>query len=284
MCSSRTGPARGPGLRPGRSASTRPATCRTRAPSRRWRRGPMASRRPIAAMATTAGRPRWVSGGTRTTRAVVFAASSNAAWTGSETTGSSAYDTASVSSSGTVTATGTVSYVFFTNGTCSGTGASAGTVSLDAAGNVPNSSTESTLAAGSYGFQATYSGDGNYSGSTSLCEPFSVSGGTSTTKTVVFDASSNAAWTGSETTGSSAYDTASVTSSGTVTATGTVTYTFFTNGTCTGTGASAGTVTLTAAGAVPNSNTEHTLANGSYSFQAKYSGDSNYSGSTSACE
>jgi hypothetical protein len=39
---------------------------------------------------------------------------------------------------------------------------------------VPNSSTESNLAAGSYSFQAAYSGDGNYSGSTGPCEPFTV--------------------------------------------------------------------------------------------------------------
>jgi hypothetical protein len=153
-----------------------------------------------------------------------------------------------------------------------------------AAGAVPKSKRESTLANGSYSFQAKYSGDSNYSGSTSACEPFSVAKGSSTTATTVFDASTNAPWAGSETTGSSAYDTASVTSSDTVTATGTVAYTFFTNGTCTGTGASAGTVTLTGTGAVPKSKRESTLANGSYGFEATYSGDSNYAGSTSSCE
>jgi len=157
-------------------------------------------------------------------------------------------------------------------------------VTLDGAGNVPNSSTESTLAAGSYSFQATYSGDANYSGSTSPCEPFAVGSGTSSTATTVFDAATNAAWDGTETTGASAYDTATVTSSDTITATGTVSYTFFTNGTCNGTGTPAGTVTLTASGAVPNSSTDGPLAAGNYSFHATYSGDSNYGGSTSACE
>jgi hypothetical protein len=155
---------------------------------------------------------------------------------------------------------------------------------LTAAGAVPNSSTEHTLAAGSYSFQATYSGDKNYSGSTGPCEPFTVKGGTSTTKTVVFDAATNAPWAGTEVGPASAYDTATVTSSGTVTATGTVTYTFFTNGTCSGSGTSAGTVTLAANGSVPKSNTESNLAAGSYSFQATYSGDHNYAGSTGGCE
>src|SRR5258708_2416981 len=104
---------------------------------------------------------------------------------------------------------------------------SAGTVRLDAAGNVPNSDTEKTLAAGGYSFQATYSGDANYAGATSACEPFAVGAGTSTTATTVFDAATNAAWSGTETTGASAYDTATVKSSDTVTATGTVSYSFF---------------------------------------------------------
>jgi hypothetical protein len=69
-----------------------------------------------------------------------------------------------------------VSYVFFNNGSCSGTGADAGTVTLTAAGAVPNSNTESNLASGNYSFQATYSGDSNYTGSIGTCEPFSVIG------------------------------------------------------------------------------------------------------------
>jgi hypothetical protein len=81
-----------------------------------------------------------------------------------------------VTASGTVVPTGTVAYTFFTNGTCSGTGTSAGTVTLTASGSVPKSGTEGPLSAGSYSFQAAYSGDGNYGGSTGPCEPFSVVG------------------------------------------------------------------------------------------------------------
>jgi hypothetical protein len=225
-----------------------------------------------------------VGGGMSRTSTTVFDASTNAAWSGTESTGASAYDTASVSTSDTITATGTVSYTFYTNGACSGTGSSAGTVTLTASGAVPNSATEHTLTAGSYSFQATYSGDSNYGGSVSSCEPFTVKVGASRTATTVFDAATNAPWSGTEASGASAYDTASVSTSDTITATGTVSYTFFANGTCTGAGSPAGTVTLTASGAVPNSSTENTLAVGNYSFQAAYSGDSNYGGSVSPCE
>lgn len=108
--------------------------------------------------------------------------------------------------------------------------------------------------------------------------------GTSSTETVVFDAATNAAWSGTETTGASTFDTASVTVPGPAVATGTVTYTFYANNACSGLGSAAGKVSLASTGAIPNSNTEGPLAAGSYSFQAFYSGDSNYSNSTSPCE
>src|SRR5262249_3746568 len=153
---------------------------------------------------------------------------------------------------------------FFGNGSCSGGGSPAGTVTL-AAGKVPNSATEGPLVAGAYSFHGTNSGEWEYAGSSSDREPFSVAGGTSKTAATVFDAATNAAWSGSETTGASAYDTSSVSTSDGFTATGTVSYTFFTNGSCQGGGSPAGTVTLTGTGAVPNSNTEGPLAAGSYS-------------------
>ena len=50
---------------------------------------------------------------------------------------------------------------------------------------------------------------------------------TPTFSTTVFDASLNAAWSGTEVTGASAYDTSTVTGDGIVTPSGTVTYSFF---------------------------------------------------------
>ena len=235
---------------------------------------------------TSACEPFSVTAGTSTTDTTVFDAATNAAWTGTETAGAHAFDTASVIPSAGITATGTVTYTFFANAACTGTGTPAGTVTLTATGAVPNSTTQGPLVAGTHSFQAVYSGDTNYAGSTSACEQFRVEPGTSSTATTVFDAATNAAWTGTETAGAHAFDTASVApSSAGITATGTVTYTFFPNGACTaGTGSPAGTVTLTSTGTVPNSLTQGPLVAGTHSFHAVYSGDANYAGSTSACE
>ena len=129
------------------------------------------------------------------------------------------------------------------------------------------------LGAGAYSFQASYSGDGNYSGSPSSCEALQRGDDPASSGTVVEDAARAPRGAGTRTTGASAYDTATVISAaGGITPTGTVTYSFFDNATCTGPAATTQTVTLSG-GAVPNSSATGALAAGSYSFQATYSGD-----------
>jgi len=197
--------------------------------------------------------------------------------------GSSAHDNAFLSGAAT-NAGGNVTYRFYNNGLCSGTPLTSQTVTVTN-GVIPPSSSTGALAPGAYSYNATYSGDSidfpllpN-----SACEPFVVNTGSSGISTMVFDASTNAPWSGTETTGAKGYDTASVTTSDGFTATGTVTYTFY-KGDCSGTVVSTETVTLTGSGSVPNSSPTAVLTAGSYAFQAVYSGDSNYSGSTSPCE
>ena len=220
------------------------------------------------------------------TSTIVFDAGNNAAWTGNEKAGAGAYDTATVTGVPGITPTGKVAYSFFDNGTCtSDANTTTDTVTL-AAGVVPNSSTQGPLGAGSYSFDAVYSGDVNYGASSpSTCEPFSVAQAPSSTSTIVFDAGNNAAWTGNEKTGAGAYDTATVTGVPGITPTGKVAYSFFDNGTCTSdANTTTDTVTL-AAGVVPNSSTQGPLGAGSYSFDAVYSGDVNYGASSpSTCE
>ncbi|MHB8743115.1 MAG: hypothetical protein ACYC9L_08290 [Sulfuricaulis sp.] len=216
------------------------------------------------------------------TNTAVDDAAQGTTWNGTEVTGAAAYDTATVSSVSGVTPSGTVTYSFFPNSTCSGGPVTSSTVILSA-GAVPNSNTTGPLGAGSYSFQATYSGDSNYTSSTSSCEPFSVSSAATSTNTAVYDAARNTPWDQTEVAGAAAYDTAMVSSVSGVTPTGTVTYSFFPNSTCSGGPDTSSTVILSA-GAVPNSNTTGALVAGFYGFQATYSGDSNYTSSTGSCE
>ena len=142
----------------------------------------------------------------------------------------------------------------------------------------PNSNPEGPLAAGSYGFEATYGGR-QLCGSTSTCEPLTISPGTTATATVIHNEAGGAPVTGPLPLGSSVFDTSTVTPTpaGTgVHADGTVEYTFFPDDTCTGTGAAAGGGALVG-GVAPNSNPEGPLAAGSYGFEATFtSHDDNF--------
>ena len=191
------------------------------------------------------------------------------------------------------TPTGTVRYSFYANGNCEGDSVSSNTVDVSA-GNVPASDTTDPLGGGTYSFDAHYSGDSNYTSVTSACEPFTVDPADPAASTTVFDAAKSAAWSGTEVTGATAYDTSTVTGVEGFTPTGTVTYTLYSGGTCTrGTTSdtapsahaviSTDTVTL-AGGIVPNSSTTSPLGAGSYSYGAVYSGDSNYVRTVMTCE
>jgi hypothetical protein len=112
---------------------------------------------------------------------VVDDATTNAPWSGNEAMGASAYDTATVTGTGGFTPTGTVTYSYFTNGTCAvGTASSTQTVTLSS-GTVPKSNTTSSLGSGSYSFSASYSGDPNYKATAGPCEAFSITKDSTTT-------------------------------------------------------------------------------------------------------
>jgi hypothetical protein len=229
-------------------------------------------------------------GSTSTSTAILDAATSQAP---SGTLGESVFDTAAVTASpAAFTPTGTLTYEFFTNGTGSGTPASTETVTLNPDGTVPDSAVQGPLAAGAYSFIASYSGDSNYAGSTSAVEPLAINQGSSTTATIILDAATSDAPSG--TLGESVFDTATVMGSpNAFTPTGTVMYTFTGSGlanltappgwTVVNSTTWTDTVTLTG-GAVPDSAVTPDLPAGSYQFQASYSGDGNYAGSTSALE
>ncbi len=213
-------------------------------------------------------------------------AGTNSAWSGSEVTGSSAYDTSSlIGEAGDIAPTGTVSYTYWNDADCGVSESAAGTSAGSNLGIGTQSSTEGPLGAGSYSFDATYSGDSNYTGSTSPCESFSVGTASTSVVTTVDDAATNSAWSGSEATGSSAYDTSSlIGEAGDIAPTGTVSYTYWNDADCGVSESAAGTSAGSNLAIGTQSSTEGPLGAGSYSFQATYSGDSNYTGSTSPCE
>ena len=192
------------------------------------------------------------------------------------TAGASANDSSVVTPSGSLTATGTVAYSLYANDSCTGTPTATDTENLNDDGTVPNSVSSAALDAGSYSYEATYSGDSNYDGSTAGCEPFTVAVGTSTIATTT--------WTTGLYAGSRAFASSVVTQSGSITAAGTVAYSFYANDSCTDTPTTTSTVTLNDDGTVPDSTRTGPLAAGSYSYEAVYSGDSNYAGSSATCE
>src|SRR5207249_1885609 len=196
---------------------------------------------------TSACEPFTVKAPTTVTTTVIDEAIS-AAWSGSEKTGASAHDTATVGGQGATPATGTITYSLFSNGSCTAPATSSQPVTLNANGTVPNSSSTGALAAGSYSFRASYGGDTGYAASTASCEAFSVAVAATTVTTTVIDNLTGLTWSNTEVPGSTAHDTAVIGGQQPgVAASGTVTYSFFTNGSCTTPASTTQTVIVTSA-------------------------------------
>ena len=153
-------------------------------------------------------------------------------WAGTEITGAAALDTATVTGVSGFTPSGTVSYALYAGSACSGTVLAQSSGALSG-GTVANSASSAALAAGPYSFQATYSGDANYTLTNASCEPFTVAPATPTMSTTsVENASTNQPWTQSQPLGSTATASATITGLAGFPPTGTVTFTLYTDGTC----------------------------------------------------
>jgi len=94
------------------------------------------------------------------------------------TLGDSFYDTATLHWTGTPTPTGTVTYHYYSGGTCASVDEITGmvdgntwpyVVTVTSTGSVPDSAAVLPLKPGTYSFMAVYSGDSNYVGSSSTC-------------------------------------------------------------------------------------------------------------------
>jgi hypothetical protein len=194
----------------------------------------------------------------------IYDATTGLPWSGTEGAGASSYATAAVipGVGGGPAPTGTVGYTMYGNGTCTGAG-SESTVTM-VSGVVPNSSSSGPLAAGSYSFVASYSGDTNYSSSSSVCAPFSVNKAPTATAVV---SSVNPSTAGQS-----------------VTFTATVGGGYSPNGTV---GFTSNSMTISGCSAVPLSSgaaqcTTSTLPLGTDAIVATYSGDNNNVTSTGA--
>jgi uncharacterized repeat protein (TIGR01451 family) len=202
--------------------------------------------------------------------------------------GSTVHDQATVSSpSDSFPITGTVAFRFYSTSDCSDDGVDSGTAPVNANGVAHPSDAQGPLAAGSYGFKATYSGDANYDGSTGACEPLHVNTAASSTATQLHSDATEAVIPigGSVAPGTNVHDQAMVTDSiAGLDPTGDVTFTFFTNNTCEGQGVGKGTVALNGSGVAHPSQASGALAAGKYAFQAHYNGDDNFDPSASPCE
>ena len=203
--------------------------------------------------------------------------------------GTTVHDAATVTSANsTAKPTGNVNFTFFPNSTCTGeSSTSAGSHVLDSNGLADPSSSEGPLAAGSYGFRATYVGDSNFAGSTGDCEPLTVSKGTPTTATTLHNASGNGVVENGThlPLGSGLYDVATLSNGSGFPFTGTVTFEFFTNSNCTGEPTQQTGVSID--GSTAQSSTHSSLNAGNYAFDARYvaGNDSNHNDSViSGCE
>ncbi len=188
--------------------------------------------------------------------------------------GTAVHDSATVGTQvDSIVITGNVTYNFYANNQCTGNADSSETVTYG------TESTPKTLAAGSYGYKADYSGDDNYNSSTGSCEPFSVAKADTETTTEVHDENHDDITDSSVPLGSVVHDSATVgTQVGDFVLGGNVTYHFFTDGACEGDS----TDETVAVG--DESNTTPALGAGSYSYQADYNGDDNYNSSKGVCE
>ncbi len=189
--------------------------------------------------------------------------------------GTTVHDSVSVTGSNG-TATGNVTFAWFTNGTCTvPTSTTSGSVALSGGIADATAFPQGPLNVGNYSFKAHYSGDSNYFAGDSSCEPLTVTKVSPTIATTLVPP-------GPVAIGAAVHDTSAL-SGATATAGGSVTYTVYTNNTCTATSTTAGTKTVTN-GVVPDSDPVTFNSAGTFYWQAAYSGDTGNNAAVSGCQ
>jgi len=189
--------------------------------------------------------------------------------------GSKVHDTAQITGNVAGFSTGAVTFTYYASYTaCNIGGAAIGNDGTELNGDAKSVET-AALAPGSYAFQATVAGNGNYLGDTSACEPFTVKKDDLTIRTDIHNYLHQIVT--SVLNGSTVHDTATLgsTTTGFNPVLANVSFTFYNTINCTGTGTSAGNAgsegTL-----IAKSGPEGPLGSGAYSFSASFTGDDNY--------
>ncbi|HKZ44623.1 MAG TPA: ice-binding family protein [Anaerolineales bacterium] len=180
----------------------------------------------------------------------------------------------------TVNSGGTVTYSVYTDTACTALDQTTGPIAITTPGVLPDSPPLPFNTAGTFYWQAEYSGDANNNSAKSACisEALLVNDVANVTPTLATNLSST-----SVAVGSSVYDTATLTGAA-ASAGGTVTYTYYTDSACTLNAVDAGTKTVTGVGNnVPNSNPMPFNLAGTYYWRAVYSGGTGTNGAVSAC-
>jgi hypothetical protein len=184
--------------------------------------------------------------------------------------GDSVHDSATLTGA-TAGAGGTVTYTVYSDNACSQNPQDAGTLAV-VNGLVPDSNPITFNNAGTFFWQAVYSGDADNNGATSVC----------TSETVVVNPNKTAISTVQNVIPNDAATITGATSS----AGGTITFNLYSpsDATCSGTPALTQTLTVAGNGTYITTNTTFIASqNGEWRWQIVYSGDANNVGSTSAC-
>jgi uncharacterized repeat protein (TIGR01451 family) len=187
--------------------------------------------------------------------------------------GDTVNDTAQLTGA-TSDAGGTVTYTAYSDNQCSADARDAGT-KVVTNGVVADSDGLTFDAAGTFYWQAVYSGDANNDGATSPCrsEVLTIAKNGPTISTTLS--------AGEVVTGSTVHDSSTL-DGATSDAGGTVTYSVYTNNECSGDGRDAGTKDVTDGQPADSDPLEFDTA-GTFYWQAVYSGDANNQGARSSC-
>jgi hypothetical protein len=191
--------------------------------------------------------------------------------------GTTVADAATLTGTNAATATGTITYNVYSDSACTTSENAGAAEDITTPGTIPASLPVTFDTAGTYYWQASYSGDDNNLASVSACN----------TEVVTVTAASTSVTTmlseNSVTAGTPVTDTATLSGAVADAATGTIIYDVYSDPACTDRVSSGAPLTITTPGTVPASDPVTFDTAGTYYWQASYSGDDNNLSSTSTC-